>query len=666
MAGKTDDFKVRISAEDKTSGTLSAINKRMAAINKEVARARKPFDQLAVNYRKFTSVTGLDKITSGMAGVARSGFDAFRSVMRIVEPLAAITGAASIAGMVRLATAWADFGSQLGNTAARAALTSEQMMDLQNAGRLAGVSAQTMSSGMISLHDNMVAAIGGRAPQVVGMMQALGFSMDDVRRFAGNASKALPELFDKIASIKDPSLQAMAATALWGGAAEGMLPFIRKGAAGFAEYTERAAKYGLVNADGVAAANRLREAQTSLTLAVEGLGNSIAQRLEPVLSPLLTQMADWIAKNRDWIATDIGAAVQRFAGYLEGVDWKAVGGEIQHIIDEVTHFVDALGGIVPVAETVAGVMAGAWAAKMLLPIVTIGNALLSLPAKAAAAATESEAAMAGTGLLGRLGLAAAGGLLADQALRTADPADSMGTWIDRNVPGASFIDNAASHIGLGRSYAEQQAQRNPATSEQWVGDMRRLMAAGWSREQAAGALGNAMQESAGDARAVGDNGKAYGLFQWHQDRQDQFARLFGHTMQQGTRAEQVDFASWELNHTESGAGDRLRGTTNASDAAAVVSRYYERPADADGQEAARRGAYAGQMLSLPADAGNATSAAIAANGGTMPNGQVQVGVNLTGLPMTAKTTAVQSGTGMAPLKVQRTMVGQDYDMAQGY
>ncbi len=119
----------------------------------------------------------------------------------------------------------------------------------------------------------------------------------------------------------------------------------------------------------------------------------------------------------------------------------------------------------------------------------------------------------------------------------------------------------------------------------------------------------------------------------------------------------MDYASWELNHTESNAGDRLRGTTSAADAAAVVSRYYERPADADGLEASRRGAYAGQMLSLPVDAGTASSP------GAMPNGQVQVGISMSGLPTTARTTAVQSGNGMAPLKVQRTGVGYDDAMA---
>ena len=83
-------FAVTISATDRASGTFDAINKRMAAFNKEVARARAPFDQLSTNFAKLTKTTGLDKISGGMQEVARAGFSAFQSVSRIVEPLAAI------------------------------------------------------------------------------------------------------------------------------------------------------------------------------------------------------------------------------------------------------------------------------------------------------------------------------------------------------------------------------------------------------------------------------------------------------------------------------------------------------------------------------------------------------------------------------------------------
>jgi hypothetical protein len=61
--------------------------------------------------------------------------------------------------------------------------------------------------------------------------------------------------------------------------------------------------------------------QHALGLATEGLTNAIGEALAPVLSPLLHDMAEWIADNRAWIATDIAKAVGGFAGdvrYLAG------------------------------------------------------------------------------------------------------------------------------------------------------------------------------------------------------------------------------------------------------------------------------------------------------------------------------------------------------------
>lgn len=394
MAGS---YAVRITADDRVTSTLDSINKRFAAFNKEVAKSREPFEKLSRNYANFTKLTGVDKISGGLQAVGRAGMSAFQSVVRIVEPLGVIAGAASVAGMYRLATAWATFGSQLGNVAARAGLSAAQLHTLENAGRLAGVSAEAMSGGMTALRDNMVRAAGGQAPQVIGMLQALGLSASDARRYAADTTKALPELADKIAALRDPTLQAQAATTLFGGAGEQMLPFLRRGSAGIAEYSEKVRRYGVQNAESVDAANRLRQAQSELTLAVEGLGNSIAQRLAPVIGPVLTQMADWIAANRDWIAQEIGQKVQAFAGFLREVDWAKLGTDIVAVMRAAGAVVEKLGGWVPVGTVILGFFAATFLAKMMLPLLTISRLLFKLPVDAAVAATKAEGELAKVG-----------------------------------------------------------------------------------------------------------------------------------------------------------------------------------------------------------------------------------------------------------------------------
>jgi hypothetical protein len=116
-----------------------------------------------------------------------------------------------------------------------------------------------------------------------------------------------------------------------------------------------------------------------------------------------------------------------------------------------------------------------------------------------------------------------------------------------------------------------------------------FMAKGWTREQAEGVAANLDQESGFKANAEGDGGQAYGLAQWHPDRQAEFAKQYGKDIRKSTGAEQLEFINHELTRgNEKAAGGKLRTATSAYDAASIVSREYERPADKEG-EADRRG-----------------------------------------------------------------------------
>lgn len=125
--------------------------------------------------------------------------------------------------------------------------------------------------------------------------------------------------------------------------------------------------------------------------------------------------------------------------------------------------------------------------------------------------------------------------------------------------------------------------------------MEYFMSQGWSREQAAGLVANIQSESNFDNGAIGDGGKAYGIAQWHPDRQRNFTARFGKDIRQSTYEEQLAFMHYELTAgSESAAGARLRGAGSAGEAGSIVSQYYERPADRFG-EARRRGILASSL-----------------------------------------------------------------------
>jgi hypothetical protein len=118
---------------------------------------------------------------------------------------------------------------------------------------------------------------------------------------------------------------------------------------------------------------------------------------------------------------------------------------------------------------------------------------------------------------------------------------------------------------------------------------------GWTTAQAAGIVANLQAESGLRPDAEGDGGHAYGMAQWHADRQANFQTFTGRAIQGSTSDQQLRFVQHELSGTEAGAAQHLRNSNSAFDAGANMSRHYERPADREG-EAARRGTRAQQIL----------------------------------------------------------------------
>ena len=181
---------------------------------------------------------------------------------------------------------------------------------------------------------------------------------------------------------------------------------------------------------------------------------------------------------------------------------------------------------------------------------------------------------------------------------------------------------------------------------------------GYSREQASGIVANLMAESNLNPKAVGDNGQAVGVGQWHPVRQADFKKAFGIDLKDATLAQQLAFVDWELRNTERTAMEKLQAAKTPQQAGDAVSRYYERPKDRDG-EAEKRGAAAAALYgaahiaSIEASAGSATAASaqaspLAAQSGAKPmplNTENNHEVNIHG-PVTINTQATD-GKGIA-------------------
>jgi len=190
---------------------------------------------------------------------------------------------------------------------------------------------------------------------------------------------------------------------------------------------------------------------------------------------------------------------------------------------------------------------------------------------------------------------------------------------------------------------------------------------GWTPEQAAGIVANLHSESGMNPRIEGDKDKsgrytAYGLAQWHPDRQANFARQFGKDIRQSTFGEQLAFVQYELTKgSEQRAGRALRLAPNAAQAGATIARFYERPADISG-ESQRRAAKAGQLFS---GAGTQAQAAI---GGSMVNkggARTTVETNIGQVNIHTNATDARGIAQAMPAALNQTMAGITYAVDSG-
>lgn len=108
-----------------------------------------------------------------------------------------------------------------------------------------------------------------------------------------------------------------------------------------------------------------------------------------------------------------------------------------------------------------------------------------------------------------------------------------------------------------------------------------FMKQGWTKEQAAGIVGNLQQESGKDLDPNAENSIGmYGIAQWDKTRRRQFEKVMGRTIYGSSLEEQLAFIQHELTegkdaHAKKG-GRELRSAKTATEAAMIFENRYER------------------------------------------------------------------------------------------
>lgn len=460
-----------------------------------------------------------------------------------------------------------------------------------NSAQLAGGSAEGLQGTLDMLSKSQTELQLTGQSQLIPYFSALGVSIADASGKARSGGDVLLDLSDRFSKMDRTTANNMGRMM---GIDQGTMNLLLKGRKEVELMVARQKEYGTVTKQQAEESSRLKLAMTESKQSFEAFGRELLSAAMPALEGLFSMMKDfgaWMRENKEFVNA-----------FLASI---AVG----------------LGAI----------------AAATIPINLTVVAVLGLVAAIAALWQDYQTWKRGGDSFidwskWEPGFTAAGkaikwlkDLLGDMVYRAIAAADVLSAVFERDWKRAKFAVGEFMS-GAGKKYGEEEPKPAPVTQapaaqatkpgapapaaapgtvnskakaggvEQERQAMEFFQKQGWTKEQAAGLAANIKRESAFDPNAVGDNGKAYGIAQWHPDRQAEFKKRFGKDIRGSTLDEQMAFMHYELTEgNERRAGAKLRQTKSAEDAAAAVSTHYERPADKEG-EAAKRGQLAAAML----------------------------------------------------------------------
>lgn len=310
---------------------------------------------------------------------------------------------------------------------------------------------------------------------------------------------------------------------------QAVFDLIKQGPDAINQLVESQRKRASVTAEDARKADELRKKFLDLKDGFTQVGTKVTLALIPAFERIiewLERLAVWFDQHSDEVAQGVGSFIDKVIEFARVADKAAqsVGGWQNVLI--------ALAGL-KLASMTSGLLGVAGA------LVSVGGGLAKIGASAGAMKA-----------LGVLGLA-----FYSTGLNKGEDEELAGTR------------------GMGPRITPQGSTDRGTASKAVAA----LMKMGWTREQAIGIAANLQQESNFDPEAVGDDGKAYGLAQWHPDRQAMFKKVFGKDIVGSSFEDQLQFIDWELRNSEKGAGDKLKGANTHGESAGIVSKFYERP-----------------------------------------------------------------------------------------
>lgn len=402
----TTKAQIVVSAVDKASATMLRIRAEMRAMTQ-------PMRDIKASFGRFTEASGLKQVGRDMQKIARTARSVASGVTSIVAPMGALIGVGTVAGLGELMRRWASLGWSVSRTAQTIGVAPTQLMALQGAAKLAGLSADDMTSSLGALGTTLQDAVYGRNQQAMYALNQLGITIHRTASGAVDTTRALSDLSAVIQRYNgQPQVQQRIADQFGIGS---LLPLLRQGPAAIRRFEAEARRLGYtLGGDALNRSEALGQSFVRLELSLDGLRNSIADSLYPVMQPMLNSFVQWISANRVLVGQKVSEWVGAVVRWVKSVNWSQVWSDIRQTAEQILAIarginsaVQALGGWKSTLELAFGAWAIGKLGMFTLAVLRTAKAFGTLRAEAGAAGVASGAGLWWKG--GLVGLAGFGG-----------------------------------------------------------------------------------------------------------------------------------------------------------------------------------------------------------------------------------------------------------------
>lgn len=297
---------------------------------------------------------------------------------QIGMPLALVgsaLGALSIGGLKTLVQNFAALGDQVVKGAKRFGMSTAEFQRWNYVAGQSGVSADGLASSVGRLNKNIAAAATGKNKDLAALFKRAGISLRDSNGALRDAGDLLPQIADLFQRNGNAALQARMGTAIFGKGWQELSPLLNGGAEEINALTARYKMLGLeISGDAAKAGEEFGDKMEDLHSVLGSVGNTIAARLLPVLSPMIENVIKWAIANRDLISTKVAKFVEEVAVGLSNIDWAGVVAGVQSFLSGLKSLVDAVGGF----KVVLGGLVLFMNAQAIVAFVQMGGAIVRL------------------------------------------------------------------------------------------------------------------------------------------------------------------------------------------------------------------------------------------------------------------------------------------------